>query len=83
MRNNEIIEVEGKLYEVIRTISVEQVRDRIDMLKAWQQYNHCDRIFRKENRYYLVRDIDDVEFEYVENEKEISATEGLGSSETH
>jgi hypothetical protein len=62
---NNIISIEGKLYSVIRTISAEQVGENQEALKAWQAYLRCDRTFRGGDKYYLVNDIDDIEFEDI------------------
>lgn len=59
----EVIEVQGKLYRIVRSISESQVNNNIDGLKAWIEYLHCDRSFKNNGRYYIVRDITDIEFE--------------------
>ena len=60
---NKVIEIQGKLYQVVRTISVRQVNNNIDGLKAWIEYLHCDRSFKNNGRYYIVRDITDINIE--------------------
>ena len=62
---NQVIETNGKLYEVKRTIPVWQVGDKIDALKAWVEVLHCDRSFRHGDKYYIVNDIIDVSYETV------------------
>ena len=60
---NKVIEVQGKLYQVVRTISESQVGSNIDGLKAWTELLHCDRSFKSNGHYYIVRDIKDIEFQ--------------------
>jgi hypothetical protein len=60
---NQIIEIHGNLYTVIRTIKESQVNENIDGLKAWVEYLHCDRSFKNNGQYYIVKDITDIEFE--------------------
>lgn len=59
----EVIEVQGKLYQIVRTISESQVNGNIDGLKAWIERLHCDRSFKNNGRYYIVRDITDIKIE--------------------
>ena len=59
----EVIEVQGKLYQIVRTIKESQVNGNIDGLKAWIKRLHCDRSFKNNGQYYIVRDITDIEFE--------------------
>ena len=63
---DKVIEVQGKLYTVYRTISeaqVKRVENGVDILKT---YWHCDRAFKNNGVYYFVRDIDDIEFENIQ-----------------
>ena len=62
---NQVIETNGRIYEVIRTIPVWQVGDKIDALKAWVECLHCDRSFKHGDKYYIVRDIDDISYEQI------------------
>ena len=59
----EVIEVQGKLYRIVRSISESQVNGNIDGLKAWIEMLHCDRSFKNNGRYYIVRDITDINIE--------------------
>ena len=61
----QVIEVGGKLYQVHRTISVDQVNGNIEGLKAWTEQLHCDRSFKHNGIYYIVKDITDIEYEQL------------------
>lgn len=60
---NEVVDIKGKLYTIVRTIAEEQVNGNIEGLKAWIDQLHCDRSFKNNGQYYIVRDIADIEFE--------------------
>lgn len=60
---NKVIQVQGKLYQVVRTISEDQVNGNIEGIKAWTALLHCDRSFRNNGRYYIVKDITDINIE--------------------
>lgn len=58
-----VIEIQGKLYQIVRTISEAQVNGNIDALKAWVDMLHADRSFRHQGKYYIVNDIIDINIE--------------------
>ena len=61
--NKQVIEAHGKLYQVIRTISEAQVNGNIEALKAWVEMLHCDRSFKHDGKYFIVKDITDINYE--------------------
>jgi hypothetical protein len=63
--NKQVIEVQGKLYQVYRTISEEQVLKVSDGVELLKQYWHCDRAFKNQGKYYFVKDIIEVDYETV------------------
>ena len=66
--DKQVIQVQGKLYEVYRTMPEERVRrveDGVDILK---RYWHCDRAFKNNGQYYFVRDIIDIEYETIKTD---------------
>ena len=65
MRRLEVIDIKGKLYEVYRIISEEQVRKVEDGVSLLRQYWHCDKAFKNGDKYYFVRDIIDIEYEQI------------------
>lgn len=69
-----VIKVNDELYEIVRVLKVSTVGEDPEKVKAWVDFYLCDRAFKKEERYYLVKDILNVEFEVIENE-EVAAIE--------
>lgn len=65
MGRNEIVEFNGKLYQLVRTISIEQVNGNMEGLKAWRDYLNCDHVLKHNNLFLMVRFIDDIEWEEV------------------
>jgi hypothetical protein len=63
--NKSVIEVQGKLYIVHRTITEQQVSGNIDGLKAWTEMLGCDRSFKNNGVYYIVKDITDINYEQI------------------
>lgn len=67
---NQIIEMNGKLYLLIRTISKEYIDSRKkgtkeEVLKLWQEGLKADKILQNTTEYIFVNCIDDVDFEEV------------------
>ena len=67
---NQIIEMNGKLYLLIRTISKEYIDSRKkgtkeEVLKLWQEGLKADKILQNSTEYIFVNSIDDVDFEEV------------------
>lgn len=65
--NDRVIQVQGKLYIVRRTITEEQVNGNIEGLKAWTEMLGCDRSFKNNGVYYIVNDITDIDYEQITN----------------
>ena len=69
MRRLEVIETNGKLFEVYRVVPEENVKRVDDGVSILKQYWHCDRAFKNGGKYYFVRDIIDIEYEQVTTNK--------------
>ena len=65
MGRNEIIEFNGKMYQLVRTISVSQVNGNMEGLKAWRDYLKCDHVLRHGDYFLMVRFVDDIEWEEI------------------
>ena len=63
--NKSVIEVQGKLYIVHRTISEQQVNGNTEALKAWTEMLGCDRSFKNKGVFYIVKDITDIDYEQI------------------
>ncbi len=65
MGRNEIIEFNGKMYQLVRTIKQEQVGTNMEGLKAWRDFLHCDHVLRHNDHFLMVRYVDDIEWEEI------------------
>lgn len=63
--NRQVISIKGKLYEVYRTISVDQVSRVDNGVELLKQFWYCDRAFKNQDKYYFVKDIDDISYEDI------------------
>ena len=65
MGRNQIVEFNGKLYQLVRTIKVAQVNGNMEGLKAWRDFLYCDHVLRHNDHYLMVRFVDDIEWEEI------------------
>ena len=69
MRGKEIINIQGKLFEVIRKfpqdrINIEKLENGVSLLK---QFYHVDTIFKAKGLFWFCNTIDDIEYEEIPN----------------
>jgi len=50
-------------YQLVRSITIEQVNGNMEGLKAWRDRLHCDHVLKHQNQYLMVRKVEDVEVE--------------------
>jgi|TARA_R100000951_G_C2640142_1_gene180635 hypothetical protein len=50
-------------YQLVRSITIEQVDGNMEGLKAWRDRLHCDHVLKHQNQYLMVRKVEDVEVE--------------------
>ena len=67
MRGKEIINIQGKLFEVIRKfpqdrINIEKYENGVSLLK---QFYHADTIFRARGYLWLCNKVEDIEYEEI------------------
>ena len=62
---NKIVEFNGKMYELVRTIKVEQVNNNMEGLRAWRDMLGCDHVLRHQDHFLMVRFVDDIEWEEI------------------
>ena len=65
MRNLEIIEVQGKLFQVLRKFPEYRInleRGRVEDLKL---FFHCDTLFKAQGYLWVVNEIKDVSYEEI------------------
>ena len=67
MRDKEIINIQGKLFVVVRKfpldrINLEKFEDGVSLLK---KFYHVDTIFKAQGLFWFCNKIDDIEYEEV------------------
>jgi hypothetical protein len=65
VERNQIVDFNGKLYQLVRTIPVSQVNGNMEGLKAWRDYLHCDHVLKHNDHFLMVRYVDDIEWEEI------------------
>ena len=65
MGYREIIEFNGKMYQLIRSIKVDQVNGNMEGLKAWRDMLHCDHVLKHNEHFLMVRFVEDVNWEEI------------------
>jgi len=58
-----LIKLRGEYFQLVRSISVDQVKDNMEGLKAWRDRLNCDHVLKHENRYLMVRKVVEAEIE--------------------
>ncbi len=62
----EIIEIQGKLFQVKRKFLQERINLEInDAIKTLKQYYHCDTMFKAQGFLWLCNEIKDIEYEEI------------------
>ena len=56
-----LIFLDNNYYQLVREISMDQVGDKMDSLKAWRDMLHCDHVLRYQGKYLMVRRVLDAE----------------------
>jgi len=65
MEHNRVVEFNGKMYILVRTIKETQVNGNLEGLKAWKERLNCDHVLKTQGHYLMVRYIDDIEWEEI------------------
>ena len=66
MINQQIIEIQGKLYQLKRKFLEERVNlDIEDGVSTLKQYYHCDSMFKAQGFLWLCNEIKEIEYEEV------------------
>ena len=64
----EIVEIQGRLFQVIRKFKQERINlDVENGVKTLKQYYHCDSRFRSQGLLWLCNEIKEIEYEEIEN----------------
>ena len=64
MINQQIIEIQGKLFQVKRKFPEKRINLEVeDGVKILKQYYHCDTMFKAQGLLWLCNEIKEVEYE--------------------
>ena len=68
MINQQIIESQGKLFQVKRKFPEKRINLEVeDGAKILKQYYHCDTLFKAQGLLWVCNEIKDVEYEEITN----------------
>jgi len=64
----EIIDIQGRLFQVVRKFPQHRINlDIKEGVATLKQYFHCDTIFKSQGLIWLANEIKDVEYEEITN----------------
>ena len=64
MKNQEIIEIQGKMFQVKRKFPEKRINLEVEEgVKILKQYYHCDTMFKAQGLLWLCNEIKEVEYE--------------------
>ena len=65
----EIIEIQGKLFQVVQKFKQERINlDIENSVITLKQYYHCDTMFKSQGLLWLCNEIKDIEYEEIRNQ---------------
>ena len=66
MTKYEIIEIQGKLFQVKRKFPKKRINlEAEDAVKILKQYYHCDTMFKAQGFLWLCNEVKDIEYEEI------------------
>ena len=65
MRNLEIIEVQGRLFQVLRKFPENRINLEKGSVSDLKQFFHCDTIFKAQGQLWVCNKIKDVSYEEI------------------
>ena len=64
MINQEVIEIQGKMFQVKRKFPENRINLNVeDGVKTLKQYYHCDTVFKAQGFLWLVNEIKEINYE--------------------
>ena len=70
MINQEIIEIQGNLFQIKRKFPEHRINLNVeDAVVTLKQYFHCDTIFRSQGLIWFANKIEDIKYEEIKNEQ--------------
>tara|TARA_R110001592_G_C12593113_1_gene694860 strand:- start:251 stop:460 length:210 start_codon:yes stop_codon:yes gene_type:complete len=69
MRNQNIVEIQGRMFQVKRKIPLNQLNleKHDDWASLLKQYYHVDSLFKAQNQLWLCNEIHTIEYEEIKN----------------
>ena len=68
MLNREIIEIQGRLFQVKRKFPENRINLKVkDGITTLKQYFHCDTVFKSQGLIWFVNEIKDIEYEEIKD----------------
>ena len=65
MRNLEIIEVQGRLFQVLRRFPENRINLEKGSIEDLKPFFHCDTLFKAQGYLWVVNEIKDVSYEEI------------------
>ena len=66
MINQEVIEIQGRMFQVKRKFLENRINLNVeDGVKTLKQYFHCDTMFKSQGFLWLCNEIKDIEYEEI------------------
>ena len=65
MRNQQIIEIQGKLFQVKRTFPQHRIKLEKGNITDLKMFFHCDTIFKAQGYFWMCNKIEDVSYEEI------------------
>ena len=65
MRNLEIIEIQGKLFQVLRKFPENRINLQKGSIEDLKSFFHCDTLFKAHGQFWVVNKIKDVSYEEI------------------
>ena len=65
MERNRLVEFNGTMYVLVRTIKESQVNNNMEGLKAWRDKLNCDHVIKHDGHFLMVRTVEDIKWEEV------------------
>ena len=65
MRNQEIIEVQGRLFQVLRKFPENRINLQKGSIEDLKLFFHCDTLFKSQGYLWVVNEIKEVNYEEI------------------
>ena len=64
--NKQVVSIQGTQYIIERVVNASAMtKPNDETIKEWCDMLHCERVFKRENKYYFVNQITDIDYEQI------------------